>query len=56
MDEIIIVGAGGCGREVANWIEDINKVKESQLKFLANKVEEAYKEYLKKLEGGSNEN
>lgn len=35
---------------------DINKVKESQLKFLANKVEEAYKEHLKKLEGGSNEN
>ena len=29
MDEIIIVGAGGCGREVANWIEDINKVKET---------------------------
>ena len=24
--DIIIVGAGGCGREVANWIEDINKV------------------------------
>ena len=26
MQKIIIVGAGGCGREVANWIEDINKV------------------------------
>ncbi len=25
MTDIIIVGAGGCGREVANWIEDINK-------------------------------
>ena len=24
---IVIVGAGGCGREVANWIEDINKEK-----------------------------
>lgn len=23
--DIIIVGAGGCGREVANWIEDINR-------------------------------
>ena len=27
MKDIIIVGAGGCGREVANWIEDINSVK-----------------------------
>lgn len=27
MTDIIIVGAGGCGREVANWIEDINEVK-----------------------------
>lgn len=26
MTDIIIVGASGCGREVANWIEDINKV------------------------------
>ena len=26
MKNIIIVGAGGCGREVANWIEDINQV------------------------------
>lgn len=26
MIDIIIVGAGGCGREVANWIDDINKV------------------------------
>ena len=26
MTEIIIVGAGGCGREVVNWIEDINKI------------------------------
>lgn len=26
MTDIIIIGAGGCGREVANWIEDINKV------------------------------
>ncbi len=26
MTDIIIVGAAGCGREVANWIEDINKV------------------------------
>lgn len=25
MADIIIVGAGGCGREVANWIEDINQ-------------------------------
>lgn len=25
MTDIIIVGAGGCGREVANWIEDINR-------------------------------
>lgn len=24
MTDIIIVGAGGCGREVANWIEDTN--------------------------------
>ena len=24
MTDVIIVGAGGCGREVANWIEDIN--------------------------------
>lgn len=29
MRDIIIVGAGGCGREVANWIEDINKEKET---------------------------
>lgn len=29
MADIIIVGAGGCGREVANWIEDINKEKET---------------------------
>ena len=29
MKDIIIVGAGGCGREVANWIEDINQVKET---------------------------
>lgn len=27
MKDIIIVGAGGCGREIANWIEDINAVK-----------------------------
>lgn len=26
MSDIIIIGAAGCGREVANWIEDINKV------------------------------
>ncbi|MDO4803455.1 MAG: NeuD/PglB/VioB family sugar acetyltransferase [Lachnospiraceae bacterium] len=26
MTDIIIVGAAGCGREVANWIEDINKI------------------------------
>ena len=26
MTDIIILGAAGCGREVANWIEDINKV------------------------------
>lgn len=26
MTDIIIVGAGGCGREVANWIEDINNI------------------------------
>ena len=26
MTDIIIIGAAGCGREVANWIEDINKV------------------------------
>ncbi len=25
MKDIIVVGAGGCGREVCNWIEDINK-------------------------------
>ncbi len=25
MTDIIIVGAGGCGREVSNWIEDINR-------------------------------
>lgn len=25
MKDIIIIGAAGCGREVANWIEDINK-------------------------------
>lgn len=29
MKDIIIVGAGGCGREVANWIEDINAVEET---------------------------
>lgn len=29
MKSIIIVGAGGCGREVANWIEDINKEEET---------------------------
>ena len=29
MKDIIIVGAGGCGREVANWIEDINKEKKT---------------------------
>lgn len=29
MKDIIIVGAGGCGREVANWIEDINKESET---------------------------
>lgn len=29
MTDIIIVGAGGCGREVANWIEDINQVEET---------------------------
>ncbi len=26
MKDIIIIGAAGCGREVTNWIEDINKV------------------------------
>lgn len=26
MTDIIILGAGGCGREVANWIEDINRI------------------------------
>ena len=26
LTDIIIVGAAGCGREVANWIEDINNV------------------------------
>ena len=26
MKDILIVGAGGCGREVANWIEDVNQV------------------------------
>lgn len=29
MTDIIIVGAGGCGREVANWIEDINTVEDT---------------------------
>lgn len=29
MQDIFIVGAGGCGREVANWIEDINQVSET---------------------------
>lgn len=29
MKDIIIVGAGGCGREVANWIEDINSISET---------------------------
>ena len=29
MNDIIIVGAAGCGREVANWIEDINKEKKT---------------------------
>jgi len=29
MKDIIVVGAGGCGREVANWIEDINAVNET---------------------------
>lgn len=29
MKDIIIVGAGGCGREVANWIEDVNAVEET---------------------------
>lgn len=27
MKKIIIVGAGGCGRELVNWINDINNVK-----------------------------
>ena len=27
MTDIIIVGASGCGREIANWIEDINIIK-----------------------------
>lgn len=26
MNNIIIIGAAGCGREVANWIEDINNI------------------------------
>lgn len=26
MKDIIVVGAGGCGREVCNWIEDINAI------------------------------
>lgn len=29
MTDIIIVGAGGCGREVANWIEDINQIEKT---------------------------
>ena len=29
MTDIIIVGAGGCGREVANWIEDINEIEKT---------------------------
>ena len=29
MTDLIIVGAGGCGREVANWAEDINREKET---------------------------
>ena len=27
MTDIIVVGAAGCGREIVNWIEDINKDK-----------------------------
>lgn len=44
--DIIIVGAGGCGREVANWIEDINKVEEKWniLGFLDDDLE-ALKEF-----------
>lgn len=33
---------------------DINKVKETQLNFLINTVEKAYKDYLKKVESGEN--
>ena len=29
MKDIIIVGAGGCGREIVNWIEDINAIEET---------------------------
>lgn len=29
MKDIIIVGAGGCGREIVNWIGDINKEEET---------------------------
>lgn len=29
MQQVIIVGAGGCGREVANWIEDINRISQT---------------------------
>lgn len=29
VSDIVIVGAGGCGREVANWIEDINSIQKT---------------------------
>lgn len=46
MTDIIIVGAGGCGREVANWIEDINKVGKTWniLGFLDDNLE-AFKDF-----------
>lgn len=27
MKNLIIIGAGGCGRELLQWVKDINKVK-----------------------------
>ncbi len=46
MTDIIIVGAGGCGREVANWIEDINRVEDrwNILGFLDDNLE-AFKNF-----------
>ena len=44
MTDIIIIGAAGCGREVANWIEDINKVEPNRDQPRKNFDEDALEE------------